>query len=65
MNRIKEIIKVKCNDKEFNIKIEGANIDLYTAIAEIIKEISKQRNTELETSLLIIKKILGVEDQDE
>lgn len=62
---MKEIIRVRCNDKEFNIKIEGANIDLYTAISEMIKEISKQRNIEIDTSLRIIKKILEEEDQDE
>lgn len=55
---MKEIIKVTCDNKKFNIKIDGENIDLYTAIAEIIKEISKQRNIENETSLLIVKKMV-------
>lgn len=55
---MKEILKVSCNDKEFNIKLEGENIDLYTVIADIIKEISRQRGVTTDTSIKIIKKMI-------
>lgn len=55
---MEDIIKVSCDDKEFNIKIEGDNIDLYTAIAEIIKVISKQRGVTGDTSVRIIRRMI-------
>ena len=58
---MEDIIKVSCDDKEFNIKIEGDNIDLYTAIAEIIKVISRQRGVTGDTSVRIIRKIIKEE----
>ena len=59
---MEDIIKVSCDDKEFNIKIEGDNIDLYTAIAEIIKVISRQRGVTADTSVRIIRKMVEEEE---
>ena len=60
---MEDIIKVSCDDKEFNIKIEGDNIDLYTAIAEIIKVISRQRGVTTDTSVRIIRKMVEEVEQ--
>lgn len=55
---MKNIINVSCNDEEFHIKIDGDNIDLLTAISEIIKKIEEQNNITVDTSIRIIKNML-------
>lgn len=54
---MEEIIRVSCDDEELNIKIEGDNIDLYIAIAEIIEEISVQRGVTTDTSIRMIREM--------
>ena len=56
---MKEIINVSCDEEEFHIKIDGDNIDLLTSIAEIIRKIEKENYVSTDTSIKIIKKMLG------
>ncbi|OLS02898.1 hypothetical protein [Tissierella creatinophila] len=57
---MKNIINASCNDEEFRIVIDGDNIDLLTAISEILRKIEEQNNITVDTSMKIIKKMLEV-----
>lgn len=59
---MKEIISVSCNDEEYNIKIEGKNIDLLSGVVHLIKAISESSGTHIEVILDYINGYL--EDDD-
>ncbi len=59
---MKEIIKVSCNEEEYNIRIEGKYIDLVSGVVHLIKAISESTETHIE---IIMNYINGyLEDED-
>lgn len=59
---MKDIIKVRCNDEEYETEIQGKYIDLVTGVVHLIKAISK--GTDVEVSLILDYINSYLEDDD-
>ena len=64
---MKQILSISCNDKEFNISIDGENHDLLIGIAQVLREVEKASNYTLDEMMNFLKNYVEdyVEDDQE
>lgn len=59
---MKEILIIRCDDKEFRISIEGSNIDLLSGMAHVIKTMEKESDVPIEVALNYLTRYLKEEE---